>query len=49
MEQHQFDGPQVIKLIGRQGIPYSVAEWQQDKWHNQFLEIRQGFLEKAQK
>lgn len=53
IEQHQFDGFQVIKLVKRgfayEGIPYAVAEWQQHDWRNHFLEIREGFLEKAQK
>ena len=29
MEQHQFDDARVIKVIGHQGVPYTVAEWQQ--------------------
>ena len=48
IRQQKFDEPQVIKLIKRRftsiGIPYSVAEWQQDRWHNQFKEIQQEFF-----
>ena len=51
--QHQFDDFQVIKLIKHKfaytGIPYSVAEWQTDKWRNQFAEIKGDFFKKKTK
>ena len=47
IQQQKFDEPKVIKLIKRRftsiGIPYTVAEWQQDRWHNQFKEIQESF------
>ena len=50
IEQHQFDGFQVIKVVKRgfihEGIPYTVAEWQQGEWRNQFLEIQEDFFKK---
>jgi hypothetical protein len=53
IEQHQIDDFQVIKLIKHKfaytGIPYSVAEWQQDKWRNQFLEIQEDFIKNKTK
>jgi hypothetical protein len=53
IEQHQVDDFQVIKIIKHKftytGIPYSVAEWQQDKWRNQFLEIQEDFIKNKTK
>ena len=50
IERHQFDEPKVIKLIKHGfefiGIPYTVAEWQQDKWRSQFAEIKEAVLKK---
>jgi hypothetical protein len=50
IEQHQFDEPKVIKLVKHRfefiGIPYTVAEWQQDKWRSQFAEMKDDFLKK---
>ena len=48
IERHQFDEPKVITLIRRRFtsicVPYIGAEWQQDKWRNQFKEIQQKFF-----
>ena len=48
IEQIQFSEPQVIKLIKHRftsvGVPYSVAEWQQDKWRSQFSEVQENFF-----
>ena len=45
---YQFSTPQVIKLRKRrftfQGIPYDVAEWQQEKWASNLSEIQSEFL-----
>ncbi len=50
IEQHQFDSPQVIKLTKHRftfrGVPYTVAEWQQEKWRSCFPEIREEFFKK---
>ncbi len=50
IEWHQFDGPQVIKLTRGQftfiGVPYTVAEWQQEKWGSRFSEIQEEFFSK---
>ena len=50
IEQHQFDSPRVIKLTRHRftfsGVPYTVAEWQQEKWRSCFLEIREEFFKK---
>ena len=50
IERYQFSisKPQVIKLRKRrftfQGIPYDVAEWQQEKWASNLSEIQGEFL-----
>ena len=48
IQQQKFDEPAVIKLIKHRftsiGIPYTVAEWEQDRWHNQFKEIHREFF-----
>ena len=48
IERHQFDDPQVIKLTKHrftfQGIPYDVAEWQQQKWLTSLPGLRNEFL-----
>ena len=48
IQQQKFDEPVVIKLIKHRftsvGIPYTVAEWQQDKWRSQFSEIQENFF-----
>jgi hypothetical protein len=53
IEQHRFDEPQVIKLIKHrftyEGVPYTVAEWQQGKWRNQFTEIQGDFFKNGTK
>ena len=50
IEQHQFDGHQVIKLTRGQftfrGVPYAVAEWQKEKWGSSFSEIQEEFFKK---
>ena len=50
IEQHQFDGPQVIKLTRHRftfrGVPYTVAEWQQEKWRSCLSEIQEEFFKK---
>ena len=50
IERHQFDDPQVIKLTRHRftfgGVPYTVAEWQQEKWRSCFSEIREEFFKK---
>ena len=47
IEHYQFSRPQVIKLRKRrftfQGIPYDVAEWQQEKWASNLSEIQASF------
>jgi len=53
IEHYQFSKPQVIKLRKRrftfQGIPYDVAEWQQEKWASNLSEIQSDFLSWRQK
>jgi hypothetical protein len=48
MQQHAFDDPYVIKLIKNRftviGIPYTVAEWQQERWRNQLAGIQRYFF-----
>jgi len=48
---HQFDSPKVIKLrkrrFGFMGIPYDVAEWQQESWRKNLPKLREEFFEKA--
>ena len=48
IEHYQFSRPQVIKLrksrFNFQGIPYDVAEWQQEKWASNLPEIQSEFL-----
>jgi len=45
---HQFDSPKVIKLrkrrFGFAGIPYDVAEWQQENWRENLPKLRDEFL-----
>jgi hypothetical protein len=52
IERHQFDDPQVIKLTRHRftfgGVPYTVAEWQQEKWRSCFSEIREEFSRRGQ-
>ncbi len=44
---YQFDRPKVINLrrrpFGFQGMPYDVAEWQQEKWDSSLPEIEDEF------
>jgi len=44
IEHYQFSRPQVIKLRKRrftfQGIPYDVAEWQQERWDSSLPQIQ---------
>ena len=53
IEHYQFSRPQVIKLRKRrftfQGIPYDVAEWQQEQWASNLSEIQSEFLSWRQK
>ena len=48
---HKFDSPKVIKLRKRrfsfEGIPYNVAEWQQESWHRSLPKLKEEFFEKA--
>ena len=48
IEQHQFSRPQVMKLRKRrftfQGIPYDVAEWQQERWDSSLPQIQDEFF-----
>jgi hypothetical protein len=48
IQQQKFDEPVAIKLIKHRftsvGKPYTVAEWEQVRWHNQFKEIQQEFF-----
>ena len=50
IEQYQFSRPQVIKLRKRrftfQGIPYDVAEWQQERWDSSLPQIQDEFFKK---
>ena len=52
IERHHFDSPKVIKLrkrrFGFEGIPYDVAEWQQEDWRRILPELRDEFFEKAE-
>ncbi|WP_324664213.1 hypothetical protein VLL09_04720 [Dehalococcoides mccartyi] len=47
---YRFDSPKVIKLkklcFGFQGIPYDVAEFQQEKWSTSLPEIREEFFKR---
>lgn len=47
IENYQFDNPKVIKLkkkaFGYEGIPYDVAEWQQEQWHHNLADIVDRF------
>lgn len=49
---HKFDGPKVIKLrkrrFGFAGIPYDVAEWQQESWRRNLPTLREEFFTKAE-
>jgi hypothetical protein len=49
--EHRFSRPQVIKLRKRrftfQGIPYDVAEWQQQKWLTSLPGLRDEFFKKG--
>ena len=53
IEHYQFSRPQVIKLRKRrftfQGIPYDVAEWQQERWDSSLPQIRDEFFKKDTK
>ena len=50
IEHYQFSRPQVIKLRKRrftfQGIPYDVAEWQQERWDSRLPQIQDEFFKK---
>ena len=51
IEHYQFSRPQVIKLRKRrftfQGIPYDVAEWQQERWDSSLPQIQDEFFKKG--
>ena len=51
IERYQCDGPKVIKLRKRrftfQGIPYDVAEWQQERWDSSLPQIQDEFFKKG--
>ena len=51
IEHYQFSRPQVIKLRKRrftfQGIPYDVAEWQQERWDSGLPQIQDEFFKKG--
>ena len=51
IEHYQFSRPQVIKLRKRrftfQGIPYDVAEWQQERWDSSLSQIQDEFFKKG--
>lgn len=53
IEHHQFSSPKVIRLrkhrLTFKGIPYDVAEWQQEKWASNLSEIQSEFLSWRQK
>ena len=48
IEHYQFSRPQVIKLrksrFTFRGIPYDVAEWQQEKWDSSLPQIQYEFF-----
>jgi len=48
IQQQKFGEPAVVKLLKHRftsiGIPYTVAEWEQVRWHNQFKEIQREFF-----
>jgi len=52
IEHYQFDRPKVIKLrkrrFGFEGIPYDVAEWQQESWLGFLPKLRDEFFKKNQ-
>jgi hypothetical protein len=52
IERHHFDNTKVIKLrkrrFGFEGIPYDVAEWQQESWQRSLPELRDMFFKKAE-
>jgi hypothetical protein len=49
--RYQFDTPKVIKLRKRRfgfvGLPYDVAEWQQESWHNSLPKLKEEFFQKV--
>jgi len=51
IEHHQFSRPQVIKLRKRRftfhGIPYDVAEWQQERWESSLPQVRRRILQEG--
>ncbi len=51
IEHYQFSRPQVITLRKRrftfQGIPYDVAEWQQERWDSRLAQIQDEFFRKG--
>ena len=51
IERYQFSRSQVVKLRKRrftfQGIPYDVAEWQQEKWDSSLPQIQDEFFKKG--
>ena len=53
IEHYQFSSPKVIRLrkhrLTFKGIPYDVAEWQQEKWASNLPEIQSEFLSSRQK
>jgi len=48
IEQYKFESPKSIKLrkrlIGFEGTPYDVAEWQQEKWISVLPQIKEDFF-----
>ena len=48
MKRYEFGDPYVIKLVKHRftvtGIPYTVAEWQQEEWRRQLPEVQRDFL-----
>ena len=53
IEQYQFESPKVIKLrkrlIGFEGTPYDVAEWQREKWIRTLQQIQEEFFKGRRK
>jgi hypothetical protein len=51
IERHQFDRPKVIKFkrqrFTSKGIPYDVAEWQEERWDSSLPQIQDEFLKKG--
>jgi hypothetical protein len=51
IEHYPFSSPKIIELrkcrLGFKGIPYDVAEWQQEKWVNNFSGIQKEFSKRG--